>query len=47
MLGGLETLYAEDAKGKKGNRTDLGQNLGQGEFGRFAENPDRFLFDHF
>jgi len=33
----LEALYAEQAKGRKGSRTDLGQNLGRGEFGRSAE----------
>jgi ParB-like chromosome segregation protein Spo0J len=33
----LEALYAEEAKERKGSRTDLGQNLGQGEFGRSAE----------
>lgn len=33
----LEALYAEEAKGRKGSRRDLGQNLGQGDFGRSAE----------
>jgi len=33
----LEALYAEEAKGRMGSRTDLGQSLGQGEFGRSAE----------
>jgi len=33
----LEALYAEEAKGRMGSRTDLGLNLGQGEFGRSAE----------
>jgi len=33
----LEALYAEQAKERKGSRTDLGLNLGPGEFGRSAE----------
>jgi hypothetical protein len=33
----LEAPYAEQAKERKGSRTDLGLNLGQGEFGRSAE----------
>lgn len=33
----LEELYSEKAKDRKGTRTDLGQNLDQGEAGRSAE----------
>jgi hypothetical protein len=37
----LEALYAEQSKGRKGSRTDLGLILGQGEFGRSAEKAAR------
>jgi hypothetical protein len=36
---GLETLCAEETKERMGSRTGFGQNLGRGEFGRFAEKP--------